>query len=139
LARRGRRAVQPRQKPPLGLSIEPNSANAGDLIADLEAAGFEGIHFSKLDDDACFTIDGRGLRETRIIAFRPSKPSDRAARTILYEGPFRTVEDDLGRTFHRGQWILIDEAGWNRLRSSPISDQFLFGASPKGPSVERQE
>ena len=108
----------------------------GDLVADLEAADFEGIHLSKLDEDACFTIDGRGLRETRIIAFHPSEPSDRAARAILYKGPFRALEDDLGRTFHRGQWTFIDEAGWNRLRSSPISDQFLFGAPPTAPSVE---
>jgi catechol 2,3-dioxygenase-like lactoylglutathione lyase family enzyme len=111
----------------------------GDLVADLEAADFEGIHFSKLDDDACFTIDGRGLRETRIIAFRPSESSDRAACEILYKGPFRALEDDLGRTFHRGQWTFIDEAGWNRLRTSPLSDQFLFGTPPKAPSVERYE
>ncbi len=111
----------------------------GDLIADLEAAKFEGIHFSKLDDEACFTIDGRALRETRIVAFRPSESSDRAVHAILYKGPFRTLKDDLGRTFRRGKWTFIDEFGWNRLRSSPISDQFLFGGPPKAPTVERYE
>ncbi len=99
---------------------------ASELIAELEAAQFESIQFSKLDDAACFTIDGHSLHETRIVAFRGSEPSEDSAHAILYKGPFRTLQDDVGRVFHRGQWTAIDAASWERLQASPISEQFLF-------------
>ena len=108
---------------------------AEHLIAELEAVQFDGIQFSKLDDDACFTIDGNALRETRIVAFRPSEPSEISAHAIFYKGPFRTLQDDLGRVFHRGQWNTIDAVGWERLQASSISDQFLFRGESSGYEV----
>ena len=105
---------------------------ASELIAEVEAAEFESIQFSKLDDDACFTIDGHALHETRIVGFRPSESSESSAHAMLYKGPFRTLHDDAGRVFHRGQWTAIDAASWEQLQASPISDQFLFRDGSSG-------
>lgn len=103
---------------------------AGELIADLEGTGFEGIHFSKLDDSVCFTLDDCGLRETLIVAYRPVEISASAPAThaVLYKGPFRSLQDDCDRDFRRGQWTQVDESTWERLKASAIADQFLFRA-----------
>jgi len=99
-----------------------------DLIAELAVAGFSGLYFSKLSEIPCFTIDGVGLRETQIIGFNRQVSPTRTTHAVLYKGPFRQLEDDLGRTYRRGEWTPIDEATWQRLRSSPDAERFLFDA-----------
>ncbi|HKD37312.1 MAG TPA: ArsI/CadI family heavy metal resistance metalloenzyme [Pirellulales bacterium] len=97
-----------------------------ELIAALESAGFEEIHFTKLGEAACFTIDGIGLRETRVVACSPCEPSASSHHAVLYKGPFRLLQDDRGRTFARGQWVSVDRDRWERLRASPVGEHFLF-------------
>ncbi len=103
---------------------------ATELVAELEAAEFEGMQFSKLDNAECLTLDELPLRETRIVCYRRREQTAKLTHAVLYKGPFRSLQDDVGRTFRRGQWAWIDREIWERLRSSPISEQFLFRDSP---------
>jgi catechol 2,3-dioxygenase-like lactoylglutathione lyase family enzyme len=103
-----------------------------DVVAELAAAGFSGLYFSKLSEFPCFTVDGLGLRETQIIGFNRLEPPSTATHAVLYKGPFRHLEDDFGLTYRRGAWTSLDESSWRRLRSSRAADDFLFDA----PAVE---
>jgi catechol 2,3-dioxygenase-like lactoylglutathione lyase family enzyme len=104
---------------------------ADEIIAELEAVDFEGIHFSKLDNAECFSIDGLPLRETRIVCYRRREPPAALTHAVLYKGPFRSLQDDSGRTFFRGKWTLVDEETCERLQVSLSNEQFLFGDSPR--------
>jgi catechol 2,3-dioxygenase-like lactoylglutathione lyase family enzyme len=103
---------------------------ADEIIAELEVAGFDDIQFSKLDNAECLSIEGLPLREMRIVCYSRRKPPAALTHAILYKGPFRSLQDDSGRTFRRGQWALIDEETWERLRNSS-REQFLFRESPR--------
>jgi catechol 2,3-dioxygenase-like lactoylglutathione lyase family enzyme len=102
--------------------------STSELIAELERAGFEEIRFAKFNDSACLAIDSIALRETQVVAFRRCKPSVSSCHAVLYKGPFRQLEDDRGRIFARGQWVSIDDDESERLRASPIGEQFSFRA-----------
>jgi catechol 2,3-dioxygenase-like lactoylglutathione lyase family enzyme len=103
---------------------------AEELIAELESAEFEGMQLSKLDNAECLTINGLPLRETRIVCYRRGEQTAKLTHAVLYKGPFRSLQDDSGRSFTRGKWVLIDEQTSERLMSSPIGEQFLFRDSP---------
>ncbi len=99
---------------------------ADQLFAELEDAGFEALQFTKLDESACFTLDGVGLRETRLVGYRPAEAAEPATHAALYKGPFRSLEDDQHRVLLRGRWTPIDQRTFNRLQASAQAGQFLF-------------
>lgn len=96
-----------------------------ELVAELESAGFVGVHYSKFGASPCFHSQGVEMRETKLLAYK-SEPPGNARYTAIYKGPHREVRDDAGRIFHRGERVVIDEAGCNLLRNSPTVDQFLI-------------
>jgi hypothetical protein len=96
-----------------------------DLIAELEEAGLVGVHYAKFGASPCFHFQGVEIRETKLLAYRPSDPAV-AACVAIYKGPFREVRDDTGRVFRRGERVTIDEASRELLISGPAGEQFLF-------------
>lgn len=96
-----------------------------ELVAELEAAGFVGVHYSKFGASPCFHYQGIEMRETKLLAFKP-EPSGAARYTAIYKGPHREVRDDTGRVFRRGERVAIDEAGRNLLKSGPAAEEFLI-------------
>jgi catechol 2,3-dioxygenase-like lactoylglutathione lyase family enzyme len=100
---------------------------AGWLLEELQAAGFVDLYFEKLGAAPCFMADGVECRETKLVG---CKPHPRCAalqtRQVLYKGPFRTIEDDRGHTFRRGQWMTVDAATWQHLQTTAHRDQFVL-------------
>jgi catechol 2,3-dioxygenase-like lactoylglutathione lyase family enzyme len=97
-----------------------------DVVALVEAAGFEGGRLLKFDSKPCFVREGVPMRETQLEAWKPSD-TQRPPVTILYKGPFHQIQDDHGNTFPRGRRVMVDAAIADRLRSPEWAGQFLIG------------
>ncbi|HVX12290.1 MAG TPA: ArsI/CadI family heavy metal resistance metalloenzyme [Pirellulales bacterium] len=95
------------------------------LVADLEEAGFVGVHYAKFGASPCFHYAGVEMRETKLLAFEPAGTAP-AACVAVYKGPFREIRDDAGRVFRRGERVPVDEATRELLQAGPAAAQFLF-------------
>lgn len=94
-----------------------------DVVAAVEAAGFEAARLLKFDAKPCFVREGVGLRETQLEAWRPEAGEGTVG--VVYKGPFRELRDDAGNVYPRGRRVTVDVATAGRLR--PMTDQFLVG------------
>lgn len=97
-----------------------------ELLAELEAAGFTGIHYAKFGAAPCFHFEGVELRETKFLAYQPGKLGGPVDHTVVYKGPFRELRDDAGRFYRRGERVAVDAETRELLRSGPAAEQFLF-------------
>lgn len=97
-----------------------------ELMAELEAAGFTGIHYMKFGAAPCFHFEGVELRETKLLAYQPGKLGGPVSHTVVYKGPFRELRDDTGRLYRRGERVAIDAETRELLKSGPAAEQFLF-------------
>jgi catechol 2,3-dioxygenase-like lactoylglutathione lyase family enzyme len=97
-----------------------------EAIECLRAAGLVNIQVTKLTEKPWFVHEGIGLREVKIIAWKPTAQSNGDTRQILYKGPFLEATADGGWTFPRGQRVLVPASVWHDLRLSAAAEQFLF-------------
>jgi catechol 2,3-dioxygenase-like lactoylglutathione lyase family enzyme len=99
---------------------------AEQLTEALHSAGFVDLRFETLSDSPCFVIDGVECRETKLVGFKPHPEGGLLTYQVLYKGPFRSIEDDRGHTFRRGQWTTADAATWQDLQQSVHREQFVL-------------
>lgn len=97
-----------------------------ELVAELEAAGFTGIHYAKFGASPCFHFEGVELRETKLLAYQPGKLGGSVGHTVIYKGPFRELRDDVGRLYRRGERVMVDAETHELLKSGAAAEQFLF-------------
>ena len=95
-----------------------------DLVAELENAGFVGIHYAKFGASPCFHYQRVEMRETKLMAYKPAAGG--VHRAVLYKGPFRELHDDQERVYRRGERVVVDEATYELLKAGPAAEQFLF-------------
>lgn len=96
-----------------------------DLVAELEQAGFVAVHYAKFGASPCFHYQGVEMRETKLLAFKPTTSSKRT-HIAIYKGPFRELRDDAGRVFRRGERVAIEKGIYDLLKTGPAAEQFLL-------------
>jgi catechol 2,3-dioxygenase-like lactoylglutathione lyase family enzyme len=97
-----------------------------EAIECLCAAGLVNVQVTKLTEKPWFVHERVGLREVKIIAWKPTPQPNGDTRQILYKGPFIEATADGGWTFPRGQRVLVPASVWHDLRLSAAAEQFLF-------------
>jgi catechol 2,3-dioxygenase-like lactoylglutathione lyase family enzyme len=104
-----------------------------EMLAWLEEAGFCDVRLVKFGSAPSLSIDGVQLRETIVQAQKSPNPGD-AGVQVAYKGPFRSLTDDRGRVFRRGQRAWISEAEWALICAGPLAESFvhLRGEQPLG-------
>jgi len=96
-------------------------------LQELTVAGFVGTAITKLPEASVFENGAIEMREIRITAFKPATESSVGLlRTVVYKGPFASVTDDLGNTYHRGQRVTVMAAQEELLSRSASAGSFLF-------------
>ncbi len=105
-----------------------------DVIAFLRSAGLVGVQAVKLTEKPWFVHDGVGLREVKLVAWKPAGVSTAEMRKVLYKGPFAEAKADGGWAFPRGQRVEVPAAVWEQLRLGPGAEQFLFFEADAGSS-----
>ncbi len=92
----------------------------------LEAAGFTGMQFVKFGEKPWFMHGESGLREVKLIAWKPAATAIAGPRQVIYKGPFPHAKADGGITFERGRRTEVSALLWDQLRMGPVAEQFLF-------------
>jgi catechol 2,3-dioxygenase-like lactoylglutathione lyase family enzyme len=95
-----------------------------ELMQAMEAAGFRQLQLTTFRSGACFEHRGVPLRETQIVARRPTPIADGEC-TVVYKGPFRGIIDDSGTVFRRGWPTVIAGSQWEALRNSSEAESFV--------------
>lgn len=96
-----------------------------ELLEAIESAGFVDLQLTTFRSGACFQHDGVALRETQIIARRPVEESSKMCQ-VVFKGPFRSVTDDQGNEWRRGESVRISQTRWKALQQSPVADLFVI-------------
>jgi catechol 2,3-dioxygenase-like lactoylglutathione lyase family enzyme len=97
-----------------------------EAVSLLRSAGFVNVQAVKLTEKPWFVHDGVGLREVKLVAWKPARCPDGATRQVLYKGPFAQATADGGWAFPRGQRVTVPASVWHDLRLGPAAEQFLF-------------
>jgi catechol 2,3-dioxygenase-like lactoylglutathione lyase family enzyme len=110
-----------------GLAAMVSRVPAGDeAVSLLRSAGFINVQAVKLTEKPWFVHDGVGLREVKLVAWKPIPCPDGETRQVLYKGPFAQATADGGWAFPRGQRVTVPATVWHALRLGPAAEQFLF-------------
>lgn len=96
------------------------------FVQAFEEARFHSIRFRKFDLEPWRVIDGVVFRSVTIEACKGiSSDGSGTGHSVLYRGPFKSVTDDLGRTFIRGERAEVGDADFQRYRSNAYEDSIV--------------
>lgn len=101
-----------------------------------EDAGFIGIEILTIQQEPWRVIEGIQFRSMTLRAHKQGPVSQDAGQltTVIYRGPFRTVQDDAGNTFPRGQRVAVRSNDAELLRAEPFCRSFLTAGASDGNS-----
>ncbi|MBL8817328.1 MAG: methyltransferase domain-containing protein [Planctomyces sp.] len=89
-------------------------------------AGFHGISIEKRQQEPWQTIEGIEFRSMTVVAWKGKQgPCLERNQALIYRGPFRSVEDDDGHKFVRGQRIAVCDKTFHLLQRAPYADIFV--------------
>lgn len=88
--------------------------------------GFYGAHFDKYDTTPWQVVDGYEFRSVTVLAYKGKEGIclDRK-QAVIYRGPFRSIQDDFGSHYPRGQRIAVCEKTFNMLTREPYAEHFI--------------
>ena len=96
-----------------------------EFLAEFAAAGFEGMYVAKRESEAWQTVEGIEFRSVTVIAYKPDTgPCLEQNQGVIYKGPFKTVLDDDGHVYHRGQSMAVCGRTFDALSRAPYEDHF---------------
>ena len=90
-----------------------------------EAAGFYGIAMAKRDQQPWQTVDGIEFRSVTVVAYKGKEGEcwDHN-EALIYTGPFKSVSDDDGHTFVRGQRVAVCRKTYGIFSRAPYANYF---------------
>jgi len=94
-----------------------------DPVRLLEDAGLVGVKMIKFDTKPCFVRDGVGMRELQLEAWKAAD-GEADIVEVMYKGPYRSVTDDCGNVFRRGERHLLSVGSTSQLRKGALADSF---------------
>ncbi len=88
-------------------------------------AGFHGIAIAKRQVEPWQTVEGIEFRSMTVTAWKGKQgPCFERNQALVYKGPFRSVSDDDGHTFVRGQRMAVCDKTFNLLQRAPYEGVF---------------
>jgi len=90
-----------------------------------EQAGFHGMTLAKRQEQPWQTVRGIEFRSVTVVAYKGKQgPCLERKQALVYQGPFRKVEDDDGHVFHRGRRTAVCDKTFHLLQREPYAGQF---------------
>ncbi len=90
-----------------------------------EDAGFHGIEIAMRQKEPWRTVDGIEFRSVTVVAHKGKQgPCLERNQALIYRGPFKTVEDDDGHLFPRGERVAVCDKTFRLLQREPYSGAF---------------
>jgi len=95
------------------------------LLRAFEEAGFHGIQIVKRGQNPWRVVEGIEFRSVTLVAYKGKQgPCLERNQALIYRGPFKTVEDDDGHRFARGERIAVCDKTFQILQREPYAGQF---------------
>ncbi|PHR57679.1 MAG: methyltransferase [Robiginitomaculum sp.] len=102
----------------------------------LEEAGFHGITIDKFDLEPWQIVEGIEYRAATYLAYKGKQGEClEKNQAVIYNGPWRSIQDDDGHVFRRGERSAVCEKTFKLLQCEPYAGQFTYIA----PAVEVTE
>jgi arsenite methyltransferase len=96
-----------------------------EFLLEFEKAGFFGIQIVKRSSRPWKTINEINFRSITIVAYKTTRlPKLNRNQSVIYRGPFKSVVDDLGQTYFRGQPTDVCETTCHLLSQRPYASMF---------------
>ena len=90
-----------------------------------EASGFYGVELVKFETEPWQTVKGIEFRSVTVRAFKGKQgPCFEHNQAVVYQGPFKSVQDDDGHRFERGVRMAVCDKTFKLLQSGPYAGQF---------------
>ena len=106
------------------------SATTGALTEEgflkaFEDAGFYGVELVKFETKPWQTVEGIEFRSVTVQAFKGKQgPCFEHNQAIVYQGPFKSVQDDDGHHFERGVRTAVCDKTFKLLQGGPYAGHF---------------
>ena len=90
-----------------------------------EEAGFHGIRIVKRQREPWQTVHGIEFRSVTVVAHKGKQgPCYERNQAVVYRGPFKTVEDDDGHVYYRGERMAVCDKTFRLLQGEPYAEMF---------------
>ena len=97
-----------------------------DFLKAFEAAGFYGVELVKFETRPWQTVEGIEFRSVTVQAFKGKQgPCFEHNQAVVYQGPFKSVQDDDGHHFDRGVRMAVCDKTFKLLQSEPYAGHFV--------------
>jgi SAM-dependent methyltransferase len=104
----------------------------GELLRELEEAGFHGIALDEWCEEPFRVVQGIEFRSVTVTARKGKQgPCFEANQAVIYRGPWRQVLDDDGHLLRRGERAAVCAKTFRLLTSEPYAGQVI----PVAPRV----
>ncbi len=98
-----------------------------EFLRAFEDAGFHGVEVVVYSDEPWQTIEGIELRSVTVQAWKGKQgPCWERNQAVVYKGPYKSVLDDDGHTYPRGERVAVCDKTFKLLQSGPYADHFVF-------------
>ena len=92
-----------------------------------EEAGFHAVAIAERQEEAWRTVEGIEFRSMTVVAYKGKQGAcwDHN-QSVVYKGPFKTVLDDDGHTYPRGERMAVCKKTFDLLAAGPYAERFVF-------------
>ncbi|MFN3231937.1 MAG: methyltransferase domain-containing protein [Alphaproteobacteria bacterium] len=92
----------------------------------LEEVGFYGMQIETYEPEPWQVVEGIEYRSVTVMAWKGKQgPCIEKNQAVIYRGPWKTVEDDDGHVFHRGQRMAVCEKTFDIMGREPYVEHVI--------------
>lgn len=113
------------QDPELWSGCLSGAYREAEFLQAFEEAGFHGIQIVKRQPEPWQTVAGIEFRSITVLAYKGKQgPCLERNQAVIYRGPFKTVKDDDGHLYFRGERMAVCDKTYNLLQQDPYAEMF---------------
>lgn len=96
-----------------------------EFLQEFEEAGFHGVRIAARQSKPWQTIEGIEFRSLTVVAYKGKHgPCLERNQAVVYCGPFKTVKDDDGHIYRRGERTAVCDKTYHLLQDEPYNGMF---------------
>jgi len=97
-----------------------------EFVEALGESGFHGMTIDKFTLEPWQTVEGIEYRSVTLLAYKGKEgPSIEKNQAVIYTGPWKSVTDDDGHTFERGERMAVCEKTFQLMQREPYGEQIV--------------
>ena len=96
-----------------------------EFIQAFEQAGFHGMTIASRQSEPWQTVEGIEFRSMTVVAYKGKQgPCLERNQAVVYKGPFKSVKDDDGHIYRRGERMAVCDKLYNLVQQEPYAGMF---------------